>query len=124
MTERELRRRFPNAAQSFYKINADDNATGVCAVHPEPVERLPLDDALQGEEACWYGTAERFEIVFTVYSVRPADWDAYSIKELQDFCVHAGILQGDGWKTLSGRVCTEKAKSVSEQKTVIEIRAI
>ena len=120
----ELKRRFPFASPAFLKANIDADSGRVCAVQSKSVERLPLEPDSQGEETCWYGAAERFEIVFTVYAVRPCDWDGYDIKSLQDFLVTAGMLPGDGWKTLSGRVITCKAATKAEEKTVIEIRGI
>lgn len=122
MTANELRRRFPNASPDFIKDNADD--TGVCAVQPQPAKRVSLESIEAGEEACWHDVDAVFEIVFTIYSVRPCDWDGYDIKSLQDFLVSAGILPGDGWKTLSGRVYSRKAATKDEEKTVIEITAL
>lgn len=66
----------------------------------------------------------RFEIVFTVYAVSPADWDGYHVKELQDLLVKSGILPGDDWATLQGKVVPQKAAKKEEEKTVIEITQI
>lgn len=103
---------------------ARNHDKGLRAMQPKPDERLPLDTPVPREEACWHDASERFEIVFTVYSRRPCDWDGYDIKALQDFCVKAGIITGDGWKTLSGRVVSRKASTEGEEKTVIEITAL
>lgn len=65
--------------------------------------------------------AERIRIRFTIYAVRPADWDGYDIKELQDMLVHAAILPSDQWSVLQGEVVSEKAYSKEEQRTEIEI---
>lgn len=53
--------------------------------------------------------------------MRPCDWDGYSIKELQDCLVHAGLLDGDEWFCLEGSVVSEKAHSREEERTEIEI---
>jgi hypothetical protein len=121
MTRNELIKRFPHATESFLQANADD--PGLRAVQPQPVERLPLDPHPSGEETRWYDAARRFEIVLTVHSIRPCDWDGYDIKALQDFLIRAGILPDDGWKTLSGRVVSCKAATKDEEKTTIEITA-
>lgn len=121
MTKNELARRFPNASKSFLETNASDCGERICAVQPKPDERLPLDDAGEGEKACWHDASERFEITFTVYSRRPCDWDGYDIKALQDFLCRAGIIPNDGWNTLSGRVYSRKAATEAEEKTIIEI---
>jgi hypothetical protein len=131
MTKDELQSRFPNASPDFLARNACDQGQGqsryynsrVHSVQPESDERLSLDAGAQGEETRWYASARRFEIVFTVYSQRPCDWDGWDIKALQDFLCKAGILPDDGWKTLSGRVVSEKVATEGEEKTVITITA-
>ncbi len=64
---------------------------------------------------------ERRHITFRVFSRRPADYDGYSIKELQDCLVHAGLLDGDGWNQLRGQVISEKVHSKEEEMTIVEI---
>lgn len=99
----------------------EDRRSGIRAVQSKPAKRLPLDPTPAREETRWYGSAVRFEIVFTVYALYPCDWDGYDIKALQDFCVHAGIIPNDGWKTLSGRVVSRKAATKEEERTEIEV---
>lgn len=93
------------------------------AVNPKPTKRVPLDDVNKRKETGWYGAARRFEITFKIYAVRPCDWDGWDVKRLQDWLVKSGILPGDGWDVLSGRVTSEKVCSEAEEKTVIEIKA-
>lgn len=119
MTENEIRRRYPHASPSFIKANLGNQ--GVRAVQSKPDERVPLGPLGEGEETRWHDAAKCFEIVFTVYSRRPCDWDGYDVKALQDFCVKAGILPSDGWNTLSGRVVSRKVATEGEEKTVVEI---
>lgn len=119
MTTHELKQRYPRASAAFLKANADPER--VCAMQPEPVERMPLVAAATREETRRNGPAQRFEIVFTIYSVRPCDWDGYDIKHLQDWIVTAGILPNDGWKTLSGRCVSKKAATKDEERTEVEI---
>jgi len=102
----------------------DNHSKGLCAVQSKSTERLPLEAVNEREEACWYAPASRFEITFTVYSVRPCDYDGYDIKALQDFCVTAGIIPDDNWRILSGRIVSCKAATKEQEKTVIEIKSV
>ena len=124
MTERELKRRFPNASAAFIKQNSDDNDSGVCAVQSKPIKRVPLDLTPEREETCWHDADAKFAVSFFIHSSRPCDWDGYDIKALQDFLVTAGILPDDGWKIVSGRVYSLKAATKDEEKTVIEVRQL
>ena len=124
MTLEEIKRLFPNASASTIAANLGLNRPRLHPVQPQPDERLPLVGTAQGEETRWHDAAERFEIVFTIHSRRPCDWDGWDIKAVQDFLVTAGIIPGDGWKTLSGRVCSRKVATEGEEKTVIEITAL
>jgi len=84
---------------------------------PEPVKRRALVSRVPREEK----SGPRFEVCFTVFSVRPCDWDGYHIKPLLDMVVHAGILPGDAWHQLDGRVRSRKVSTAEEEKTLIEI---
>ncbi len=114
---------YPNASQSTIKANEQFEARNprLRADNPQPAQRLPLVSPAPGEETRWYGAAERFEITFRIYSQRPCDWDGYSIKEIQDMLVHAGLLSSDKWSALCGRVESCKARSQEEERTEIEI---
>jgi len=131
MTRDELKKWLPRASDDVLRLSAEAGSQGAAnnrprlrPLHPKPDERLPLDGGGTGEEACWHDAARRFEIVFIVHTMHPCDWDGYDIKALQDFCVKAGIIPDDGWKTLSGRVLSEKVSTQGEEKTVIEIRPV
>lgn len=99
-------------------------AARVHAIDPKPVEGRALERVDAGEEARWYGPARRFEITFTVYACAPCDWDGWDVKRLQDWIVTAGIIPDDGWKTLSGRVLSQKVRQKSEERTEISITPI
>lgn len=123
MTREQLIAKFPHASAAFIAANADDCSQRIRSEQPQPDERVSLVNSAEGEEACWHDAAESFEVRFIVYSQRPCDWDGYDIKALQDFLVTAGIIPGDGWKTLSGRVLSRQAATKEEERTVIEIYA-
>lgn len=89
----------------------------VRAADPQPAKRRSLVNRVSRKEA----GGPRFEIVFTVYAVKPADWDGYQIKALQDMLVRSGILSGDSWNTLQGRVISAKAEREEMERTEIEI---
>lgn len=124
MNLNELKRRYPRASESFIRANLDADDTRLCPAAAKPVRRMPLDNEGESKEADWYFPAKRFEITFTVYSVRPADYDGLDIKFLQDFCVKAGIIPNDKWSVLSGRVVSRKAATEGEEKTIVEITAL
>lgn len=65
--------------------------------------------------------ARRCRITFRIYAVRPLDWDNYSVKQIQDCLVHAGILDDDKWDILEGGIVSEKAYSKEEERTEITI---
>lgn len=117
MNEHELLRRFPNASKSMLARNRQVDSTPLRATNPQPAKRRSLVNRVSGKEA----GGPRFEIVFTVYATRPADWDGYSIKALQDMLVRSGILPDDSWETLQGRVISAKAESPEEERTEITI---
>jgi hypothetical protein len=116
-----------NVSESVRKRNPHlypNHNQGIRTANTQPGPRLPLELSETAEEAHWPYAHGRFEITFTVYSLRPADYDGYYIKHLQDFLVSAGIIPGDGWDTLSGRVVSRKAATKGEERTEILIHAI
>jgi len=66
----------------------------------------------------------RYRITYTVYAVRPMDFDNIAIKKIQDELVHQNFLPEDNWKVLEGTVRSRKAKTKAEQRTVIEIETL
>ena len=111
----------PSFFNPTYEIKSDtDNDTRVLASNDKPVKRRSLGDGIQGKAK----GGIFFKICFTVYAVRPADWDGWHIKELQDLLVKSGVIPGDDWATLGGEVLSRKVKTKEEEKTVIEITQI
>lgn len=116
MNPNKLSRLFPNASKSFQKLNSD-SVTALSANYKESSERLQLDGSLPRKTK----SSIRLKIIFTIYAIKPADWDGYDIKSMQDLVVKSGILPGDDWFTLRGEVISEKVDEESQEKTVIEI---
>jgi hypothetical protein len=119
----ELKRFFPNASRSTIVRNkagdtplrADDQKSieGDALVRPLPRKGKSRKGAVLG--------AARRHITFRIFSTRPADWDGYSIKELQDCLVRSGLLLSDDWDKLSGEIISEKVDKKEEEMTIVEI---
>jgi len=119
----ELKRIYPNASLSFLRRNSQDNPVGLPAPNPQPTQGHALVCVAPRKSKGSTRTTQRprkRNIIFRVYSQRPADWDGYHIKELQDCLVAAGILDDDAWDVLQGQVISCKAHSASEVRTEIE----
>lgn len=101
--------------------------SGIRASDQKPVEGVPLVSPVprktKGGNSPPISTKPtiRKRIKFTVYSIRPCDWDGFHVKELQDLLVHAGIMDSDDWSSLQGEVISEKVHSKEEERTLIEI---
>ena len=125
MTRAELLARYPNASEAFLRRNLDHSAEsgdkGLCAAQPKRIEGSPLVSPAPRKAKGGRRTPQRYQVTFRVFAVRPADWDNYSIKGLQDLLVTAGLLPGDAWDQLYGTVIPEKVHSKDEEKTVVEI---
>ncbi len=116
ITPNELKRLFPQASADTISRN-QVGATGLHPVEPEPVKRRSLVRRVPRKEAC----GPRFEIVFTIYAVRPCDWDGWHIKPTQDLLAAIGLLPGDAWHQLEGRVRSRKVHTAEEERTEIII---
>lgn len=122
MTINEAKRRFPNCSAAFLKANCvDAGAARIPAAHPKPVEGIALERASNGEAKSGPCVKRRAFIRYFVFSKRPADYDNYHIKELQDCLVRAGILDGDEWDVLQGQVVSQKAYTEEQVRTEIQI---
>ncbi len=116
ITPNELKRLFPQASADTISRN-QVGSTGLHSVEPEPVKRRSLVRRVPRKETC----GPRFEIVFTIYAVRPCDWDGHHIKPIQDLLTVVGLLPGDAWHQLEGRVISRKVQTQEQEKTEIEI---
>lgn len=95
-------------------------AQGVPAANAECDPRQALERPVARKAA----DGKRFEILFTVYAVRPCDYDNYHCKVLQDCLVRAGFIPNDDWRTLQGRVISHKANNRQEERTEIVIQQL
>ena len=122
MNESELRANgWSEGPGGWYKPPRCTDVAAVRSDESKCSEGKSLVSVLPREKA----SGHRFKIVFDVYAVRAGDWDNYSIKELQDMVVNAGILFDDDWTILeSGTIRVHKVKKKNDQKTIITIEEI
>lgn len=113
--------------EAYERKRASSGGKGLRATDQKPVEGNSLERAPQGKDTGLPSSAgisknrERAGIRFRVFSTRPCDWDNYSVKEIQDGLLKAGLLDSDDWDQLQGSVISEKVHSKEEERTVIEI---
>lgn len=119
-TQRKLRRIFKQGSESFFKRNRDDNSS-VHTTKQECIEGMPLERALPRKKKSCHSTEGRVKITYTIYSVRPLDYDNYWTKCLTDCLVGAKFLLGDAWWLLRGETISEKAHSKEEERIEIKI---
>ena len=112
-------------------IEGDNHHAGICSKEPEQVERKALEySAKRKAEGLSFSSSgvirERFSIRFEIWAVRPCDWDNYATgtKFVQDLLVEAGILPGDSYDFLEGKIISLKAKSKKEERTEITIEQL
>ena len=122
-----------NASESVKRRNPHlFSASRVCPDEQKPNARKALERDLPGEVESRKGAASGPEgagycrILFSVWSVRPTDWDnAGTIKEVQDLLVKSGILPDDSYKVIrEGTVITQKALRKEDERTEIVIERI
>lgn len=127
LSQDELVKRFPNISKATLRRNAvqadtEDRAARPSTSYKKCPEGKPLVSPASGEEAGWAGYCKRFGIRFVVYAVRPADWDGWHVKELQDVLIEAGLIPDDSWKVIEeGSVATRKVHKAAEERTEIII---
>lgn len=103
------------------RANSKAGASGLPATNTQPTQRQPLERTAPRKDKGRVVTSPRHRIRFTIYAVRPCDWDGHHIKELQDMLVNASIIPDDNWGFLQGEVISEKAHSLEEERTEIEL---
>ena len=115
MTEREFRRRFPNASDATVKANV-----GLCPAEPRQHRRpCPLDSLTPGKEK---GT-RRVVVRFTCYRTRLLDWDNLpgSCKTLCDGLRYAHLIVDDSPAHIDASVEQIKVTRRDQEKTEIQI---
>lgn len=102
-----------NLADKLSRLRADDQ---------KPTQGNALVGPVSGEDPCWYGAARCFEVRISVFSSRPADWDGYDFKALQDCIVATQLLPEDGWRVvIRAQIESKKAHTKGAERTVVEI---
>ncbi len=122
----KLARKFPISEATRRRNQA--GPVGPPAADPKPVEGLPLERVHKRKEKggirVQRGVAPIIphRIHVSCYAVRPADSDAYHVKEIIDCITRSGLLVDDSWKHVeSVTVASKKVHSKVEEKTVVEI---
>lgn len=131
-TEAEYEQYIQREAEAYQRrcrahLEARANSAGgapLCSDNSQPTQ----GDALVGvaprksksRKGAVLGAARR-HITYRVFAQRPADFDGYDIKEIQDCLVQSGLLDGDDWNLLCGTVLSEKAYSKEDERTEIEL---
>jgi Holliday junction resolvase RusA-like endonuclease len=101
-----------------------DRVARLRAPQPERPARETLVSPVPGEAAGRASSQGRFSVTFKIFSCRPLDFDNAFTKPLQDALVEAGLLPGDDWRTLEGRVASHKARSKAEERTEVTIERL
>lgn len=118
MNYHELRRRFPNASESFLLANTD--VPTHCEIASPKPERATRDDAL-AEAQAQGRNQQRFLVVITSFRRRLLDEDNLCGKYHCDLLRYAGILPSDapGQTQIQNR--QSKVKTKEEERTEIEV---
>jgi Holliday junction resolvase RusA-like endonuclease len=116
--------------RAYEQRRSHDPDTRIRPDYTQPVKGNALECPVPRKEKSGSGAVvspeprRRCKIQFTIYAVRPCDWDGWSVKEIQDCCVHAGLLDDDKWDLLYGTVISAKAHTKEEERTIIEIEQL
>lgn len=115
MTTNELRRRFPRAAESFIRENADDQSPA------NPImERHPRNEPLAAKEVQGFAGAGILVRVTSVRS-RLIDEDNLCEKYHVDLCRYAGIIPDDAPGVCRIETTQRKAAKGEAQHSIIEV---
>lgn len=121
MNSTELKKRFPNASQSFLKENADDHRVdgSLPDAKPKRPTKEPLGKAATGEAPIMGSIA----LGITGYRCRPLDPDGHAggCKYIIDGLRAAGLLFDDNPWAIRLQTEQVKVRSRKEEKTVIRI---
>ena len=121
----DLAERFPNASQTFLRLNGLAPATSTL-LHPKPapaatvVERRPRARAL-GKKKDDGSNTVRFLVRVTSFRVRLLDEDNLCEKYHVDCCRYAGVLPDDTPEQTRIEVRQEKVRSKEQERIEITI---
>jgi|HubBroStandDraft_4_1064222.scaffolds.fasta_scaffold248133_2 hypothetical protein len=126
MTRDELKRRFPNAANEFLRLNSEAGEADIHAGGTGKVAKSQRDtrDGGVGEIQVQKGNLGRFLVIVKSYRRRLLDQDNLVAKYHVDLCRYAGILPSDAPGCAEIKVTQEKVGSKEPERVVIEIYAL
>jgi hypothetical protein len=113
-----IEQRFPNASESFRKLNANPEAqdTGTAPV----VERVAGNAALETRKAK-VADSTRFLVRVTSVRVRLLDQDNLAEKYHVDCCRYAGILPDDNPEQTQIQVTQRRCLKGEAEKVIVEV---
>ena len=116
MTANELKRRYPNASESFIRANLSPDDTGTVAFVESNLGHAPLE-----KEKIQRPTGERFLIRVTSIRKRLIDESNLCYKFHEDLCRYAGALPDDSPEICHSEVRQRKARKGEPEQTEILI---
>ena len=99
---------------------ADAGVPRLPPADPKPRQGTALVTLRKRKAASDKVDGKLYSIILTIYAVRPADYDGWDIKWLQDRIVEDGWLPDDNWRCLEGTVRSRKCTR-AEERTECEI---
>lgn len=116
----EYARYCPNSTPHARKRIAEAYAQWARSAEPQQPEKA-LENPIRRKKASSHRDQGRYQITYRVYACQPADFDNIHTKYLTDALVRCGLLPADDWRVLEGRVVSDKAQSLADERTEIEI---
>jgi len=119
LPERQLRRLFPDAPESFIKANSQ-----VDRISPSPVIEHSVGKALHAPSEVKTRSLGRCRVSFTCYRVRKQDPDNAVVKWFVDALRRAKIIQDDTEEAIELQVRQVKCSTKKEERTEIIIEQL
>ncbi len=119
LPERQLRRLFPDAPESFIKANSQTN----CELS-SPIIKFSAGEALHAISKIKTRSLGRCRVSFTCHRIRKQDPDNAVVKWFVDALRRAGILENDTEEDIELSIKQIKCKTKKEEKTEITIEEL